>query len=141
MAAVDALQSAPSKPARNPAAEPGSIEFVWRILRLLNVFRLGLGVLLLGAFYLLPEPRIIGESSPVLALAAILGMVAFSAVNLWLLREHQLSVSAQAYVQLAVDLAAISTLMHASGGVSSGVGGLLIISVGALIVFSPGRVR
>jgi two-component system sensor histidine kinase PilS (NtrC family) len=132
MAAVDALQSVPPKPARNPAAEPGSTEFVWRILRLLNVFRLGLGVLLLGAFYLLPEPRIIGESSPALALAAILAMVALSAVNLWLLREHRLSVSAQAFVQLVVDLAAISTLMHASGGVSSGVGGLLIISVGAL---------
>lgn len=132
MAAVDAVQSVPARPARNPAGVPGSAEFVWRVLWLLNLFRLGLGTVLLGAFYLLPDPRIVGESNPRLALAAMAVMISFSIVNLWLLGERKLSASIQGYLQLTLDLAAIVLLMHASGGISSGVGGLLIVSVGAL---------
>jgi two-component system sensor histidine kinase PilS (NtrC family) len=102
------------------------------VLWLLNLFRLGLGALLLGVFFLVIDPHIVGESSPQLALMAMLTMIGFSVANSWLLRERKLSAPAQGYLQLGVDLATIAVLMHASGGVSSGVGGLLIVSVGAL---------
>jgi len=132
MSAVDALQSAPARAVRSPATVLGSADFVWRVLALLNFFRLGLGILLLGAFLLVLDPRIIGDTSPLLALAAMATMIGFSIVNIWLLGQRKLPAPAQTFLQLTVDLATITTLMHASGGVSSGVGGLLIVSVGAL---------
>ena len=132
MAAVDVLQSVPPKAERGSATVPGSAEFTWRVLWLLNLFRLGLGAVLLGVFFLAVDPRIVGESKPPLAIAAMLSMIGFSIVNSWLLRERLLSAPAQGFLQLALDLATITVLMHASGGVSSGVGGLLIVSVGAL---------
>jgi len=132
MAAVDLPQSEPRTTARGPATVPGSVDFVWRVLWLLNLFRLGLGVVLLGVFFLVIDPHIVGESNPQLALAAMLTMISFSVANSWLLRERKLGSSAQVYLQLGLDLAAITVLMHASGGISSGVGGLLVVSVGAL---------
>jgi len=132
MSAVEVLQSAPPKAARSPANVPGSADFAWRVLWLLNLFRLGLGAVLLGVFYLVSDPHIVGETSPRLAVAAMLTMIGFSILNSWLLSERILSAPAQGYLQLGLDLAAIAVLMHASGGVSSGVGGLLIVSVGAL---------
>lgn len=132
MAAVDVIPSVPPKAALGSATAPGSVEFAWRVLWLLNLFRLGLGAVLLGVFVLVIDPHIVGESSPQLAVAAMLTMISFSIVNSWLLRERKLSAPAQGYLQLGLDLATITVLMHASGGVSSGVGGLLIVSVGAL---------
>ncbi len=132
MSAVDALHSLPSKPARSPAAALGSTDFVWRALSLLNLFRLGLGIVLLATFFLVLDPRIVGDTNPRLALGALLSMIGFSLVNLWLVSERKLPAQAQTYLQVALDLATVTTLMHASGGISSGLGGLLIVSVGAL---------
>ena len=75
MSAVEALQSAPQRAARSPAAVLGSANFVWRVLSLLNLFRLGLGIVLLGAFFLVVDPRIIGESNAELALGAMVTMI------------------------------------------------------------------
>ena len=132
MAAVDVIPSGPPKATSPSATILGSEDFAWRVLWLLNLFRLGLGALLLGVFFLVIDPHIVGESIPQLALMAMLTMIGFSVANSWLLRERKLSAPAQGYLQLGVDLATIAVLMHASGGVSSGVGGLLIVSVGAL---------
>jgi two-component system sensor histidine kinase PilS (NtrC family) len=132
MAAVDVIPSGPPKATSPSATILGSEDFAWRVLWLLNLFRLGLGALLLGVFFLVIDPHIVGESIPQLALMAMLTMIGFSVANSWLLRERKLSSPAQGYLQLGVDLATIAVLMHASGGVSSGVGGLLIVSVGAL---------
>ncbi len=132
MAAVDVIASVPPKATGAPATVPGSEDFAWRVLWLLNLFRLGLGAALLAVFFLVIDPRIVGESSPQLAVVAMLTMVGFSLANSWLLHERKLSALAQGYLQLGLDLATIAVLMHASGGVSSGVGGLLIVSVGAL---------
>ncbi|NNC64952.1 MAG: HAMP domain-containing histidine kinase [Gammaproteobacteria bacterium] len=132
MAAVDVIASVPPKATSPSATILGSEDFAWRVLWLLNLFRLGLGVVLLLVFFLVIDPHIVGESSPQLALMAMLTMIGFSVANSWLLRERKLSAPAQGYLQLGVDLATIAVLMHASGGVSSGVGGLLIVSVGAL---------
>lgn len=132
MAAVDVIPSVPPKATGATATVPGSEDFAWRVLWFLNLFRLGLGAALLALFFLVVDPRIVGESSPRLALIAMVTMVGFSIANSWLLRERKLSALAQGYLQLGLDLATITVLMHASGGVSSGIGGLLIVSAGGL---------
>lgn len=133
MSAVDAIDSAPLKAAaRSPAAVLGSADFAWRVLGLLNLFRLALSAMLLAAFFLLRDPAIIGDVSPRLALGAILAMLGFSVADIWLINLRRPSRPAQIFMQVALDLVTITALMHASGGVSSGIGGLLIVSVGVL---------
>lgn len=112
-------------------------QFAWRILMLMNMFRLVLSVLLFAAYWLLRDPWVVGESDPGLALAALLALLTFSSVQLVLLRQRAPSAAVQTYLQFAADLISITLLVHASGGISSGIGGLLIIAVGGPALLVP----
>jgi len=107
-------------------------QFAWRVLILMNLFRLSLSVILFATYQLVRSPRIVGESDPHLALAALGLLFAFSCAEVFLLRARKPSAVAQTYLQFGADLVGITLLMHASGGVSSGMGGLLVVSVGGL---------
>ncbi|HEY5624340.1 MAG TPA: ATP-binding protein, partial [Gammaproteobacteria bacterium] len=139
MSAADTTSTTKLRLGRIVASVPDSEEFAWRVLILLNVFRLTLGSLLLAVFLAVTEPRIIGGTNPTLAWGALIAMLASGIVEIWLLRRRQPSSTAQIYAQLVLDLTIITTLMHASGGVSSGVGGLLVVSVGALALLVAGE--
>ena len=67
MSAVDALETERPKSRAKPAADSATGDFAWRVLILLNLFRLTVGVLLLSVLYLVDEPRIIGETDAQLA--------------------------------------------------------------------------
>lgn len=107
-------------------------EFAWRVLGLLNIFRFTVAAVLLAALFLIRDPRIVGDLKPVLAAASLFGLLTFSIGNQFLLRLRSPDVLAQACTQFSVDLAAIVLLMHASGGIDSGFGNLLIVSIGTL---------
>ncbi len=107
-------------------------DFAWRVLILLNLFRLTVGTLLLTIYYLVDSPRIVGESDPSLAWGALLGMLGIGCIELVLLHRRQPSTTVQTYFQFGGDLVAITLLIHASGGISSGVGGLFVVSIGSL---------
>ena len=139
MSAADATPTARLRLGLIPTSVPDAEEFAWRVLILLNVFRLTLGSLLLAVFLTVTDPLIIGGTNPTLAWSALLTMLAAGALEIWLLRSRRPSPGAQIYGQLALDLTVITALMHASGGVSSGVGGLLVVSVGALALLVPGQ--
>ena len=130
MAAVEALEVDTRKPARN--AVPVDSEFPWRVLALLNVFRLVVALLLLAVFHVTDTPRLIGENEPALALSALLGMLAGGIAMTVCLRRRFPDVTMQALLQFGIDIIAIAFVTHASGGISSGVAGVLVISVGSL---------
>jgi len=132
MSYVDALSTARFRLGRGTAPIPESADFTWRVLILLNVFRLTLGSLLLVVFVSVRDPHIIGGAHPGLAWATLAAMLAAGAAEIWLLRNRSPSAQVQIHLQLALDLIVITGLMHASGGVPSGIGGLLVVSVGAL---------
>ncbi|MDH5216040.1 MAG: ATP-binding protein, partial [Gammaproteobacteria bacterium] len=56
------------------------------------------------------------------------------------IRQRWVTAEPQILAQIAVDIVAIVVLMHASGGISSGLGGLLVVFVGAGSLVLPGRV-
>jgi two-component system sensor histidine kinase PilS (NtrC family) len=131
MSAVDALEIRRTKAARGaPAADAG--DFAWRVLILLNLFRLTIGTVLLVMFYLVERPRIVGETDPNLAWMALLGILGVGCAELALLRRRFPGARVQTYLQFGADLAAIVLLIHASGGISSSLGGILVVSVGTL---------
>lgn len=140
MAAFDSVPAAapPSTaPSRSPAAE--SVDFAWRVLALLNGARLVVGALLLAVFVFVPAPRVIGEASPELAWITLSAMILSAAIETRLLSRRSLGLNVQAYLQVGIDLVTVPLLMHASGGISSGLGGLLVVSVSAISLLVPSR--
>jgi two-component system sensor histidine kinase PilS (NtrC family) len=118
---------------RSRAAILGSTDDLpWRVLKLLNVSRWILGVVLLLAFYGVDDPRIVAATYPSLGFAALLALVAFATIEFTVLRRHVGQTRTHVYVQASIDIALIVVLMHASGGVATGLGELLIISLGSL---------
>jgi two-component system, NtrC family, sensor histidine kinase PilS len=112
-------------------------EFAWRTLRLLNAFRLLYCAFLFALFISPSDPRFVGDAFPELFLAAVLSGFVFAAINDFAVNQHWPSTGGQAFAQGVVDIAVVSTLTWASGGLTSGLGNLLIITVGALAFISP----
>src|SRR5690349_12332277 len=77
MSAVDTVDTQRAKSPSRPAANPSvTIDFAWRVLVLLNLFRLSVGTVLLAIFYLVDSPRIVGETNSELAWWALIGLLA-----------------------------------------------------------------
>ena len=131
MAAVEALEVRRPKAAEGPSS-PDTSDFAWRVLILLNLFRLTIGTVLLIVFYVVERPRIVGDADPNLAWGALLGMLGVGCAELVLLRRRFPGAKVQTYLQFGADLVAIVLLIHASGGISSSLGGILVVSVGTL---------
>jgi two-component system sensor histidine kinase PilS (NtrC family) len=107
-------------------------DFAWRVLRLVNIFRTLVAVFLLAMFLVADEPRLIGDANPDLFFAAALGYFVFGALNDFAVAQRWPSLALQSLAQVICDIAGIMLLVHASGGLDSGLGNLLIVSVGAI---------
>ncbi len=112
-------------------------EPAWRIIRSTNLIRLLIGALLLGAFLGLNDPPVVGTRLPILFGATTAAYLAYSILMTPLIRARWLPVTFQIYQQVIVDIAAVIILMHASGGINSGIGGLLVIFVAAALLARP----
>jgi two-component system sensor histidine kinase PilS (NtrC family) len=123
-----------------PALKPGlldgvrpapSVELPWRVLSLLNVFRLLLPMLLLLVFFFNAPSNSLGAHQPGMFIGIAVAYFAFALVCIQTIQARTLSAEWQAIVQLFVDAIAIGMLIHASGGVSSGLATLLVLPTGA----------
>lgn len=106
-------------------------DLAWRVLGTLNAFRILIVVALLVLFFAGGESRIFGHQYPTvfwITAAGYLGVAILFAISL---QQRWLAASVQAVSESLVDIVAIVILMHASGGISSGLGGLLIVFIGA----------
>jgi two-component system, NtrC family, sensor histidine kinase PilS len=112
----------------------------WRVLATLNAFRLLIAVALLALFIVSSEPRVFGDQYPVTFWVSAASYLAFAIGTAISLRQRWLSAAIQGAIQSLVDIGAIVLLMHASGGISSGLGGLLVVFIGAGSLVMPARV-
>jgi two-component system sensor histidine kinase PilS (NtrC family) len=116
------------------AEEP---DLTWRVLSTLNAFRALIAVALLTLFFTGGEQRIFGDQYPTLFWITATAYLAFAIGTAVSIRQRWLGADMQAIGQSLVDIAAIVALTHASGGISSGLGGLLIVFVGAAGLVLP----
>lgn len=115
-------------------------DLTWRALRTLNLFRLLTAALLLTLFVAFSgDARVFGERFPALFSAAAAGWLVFAAFCWLAIRQHWVQARLIAVALVAIDIAVILGLMHASGGISSGLGGLLVVFVGAGSLVLPPR--
>jgi len=103
----------------------------WRVLITLNVFRLLVAATLLGLFFTGGDPYIFGDQYPRLFATTATIYLLFAIVFSSALRQRWARASAQAVALILVDIVAVVVLIHTSGGIGSGLGGLLIVFVGA----------
>jgi two-component system sensor histidine kinase PilS (NtrC family) len=101
----------------------------WRALLLFLLYRFTLGLALGFSFFTKTGPGHLGSSSSTLfGTVIVLYLVLVTASGL-LLRVRWPSAQQQAQLSLFVDILVITLLMHSSGGLSSGLGLLIAVSI------------
>jgi two-component system sensor histidine kinase PilS (NtrC family) len=103
----------------------------WRVLGLLNLYRVLVPLVLLG-LYSLGGARGIGVTSPQVFFTAAIFYLCFGLGNVIVVRRRLASVFVQTIFQASVDLVVSFLLLHAWGGVASGLGLLFLLPVGGL---------
>ncbi len=106
-------------------------DLTWRVLVTLNTFRLLIALSLLGLFFARSDPRIFGHAYPILFAATATGYFVFAVFSAISLRQRWVALGTLGTTQVLVDIVVVVVLMHASGGITSGLGGLLVVFVGA----------
>jgi two-component system sensor histidine kinase PilS (NtrC family) len=110
----------------------------WRPLRLLNLYRM----ILAGLFLVLSANNIqpLAEHNPELfqytAFSYLIAGILFS----FAIHNQWLRFSIQLPLHFTADLVAITLLMHASGGITSGLGMLLVVSVAVTSMLTSRRI-
>ena len=110
---------------------PVDADLPWRVLSLLNVYRLLLPMLLLLVFFFDAPTRSVGSQQPGLLLATAVAYFTFALLCIQSIARRTPSSTWQAMIQLAVDAVAMAMFIHSSGGVASGLGTLLVLPAGA----------
>jgi two-component system sensor histidine kinase PilS (NtrC family) len=112
----------------HPAA---SSDLAWRVIGLLNIFRLLVPMVLILVFFFNAPDRSVGTVHPGLFLGICVAWFTFGLVCVQPIQRRWPSAQWMALFPLGVDILAIVLLIHASGGVGSGLATLLVLPVGA----------
>jgi len=100
--------------------------------RLFNQYRLFLITALAAVFYLSPAQSILGQRDALLFEVSLLGYLVTALGFIYLQTISWPSTQTRLYLQHYLDIAFICLMMYASGGVQSGFGTLLIITIALL---------
>lgn len=131
----------PPQPQEAQPANPDSQ--TWRPLRLLNLYRLMLAglfaALALGPIELDPLGKFAPGLFTTAAVLYLAGAIASSFTIAWR-RPH---FTLQVYLQVVLDIVALTLIMHASGGVKSGIGMLLLVAIigGSILLAGQAALR
>lgn len=111
----------------------------WRIMRFLTLYRIVIALIFVFLIYSghLPDP--LGKVYPSLfnALLFLYAIISLLAIYPLLLRTPDYTW--QVYTHTTIDIVLFTLMMHASGGISSGVGMLLVVSIANASMLLAGR--
>jgi two-component system sensor histidine kinase PilS (NtrC family) len=111
---------------------PAQAELAWRVLGLLNLFRLLVPLVLASLHYFLPETTSVGWADPRLFQVVVAAYFVSGIVMIAAIKRRWPGLQQQAWIHIAVDAAAVTLLLYTSGGVGSGLGMLLVIPVASV---------
>ena len=120
--------------ASNPRPSPPEsipTDLPWRVIGLLNIYRLLVPMVLLMVFFFGAPTRSVGTLSPGLFLGMCVAHFSFGLVSIYAIQKRWPPARWLALFQLAVDTVVITLQLHASGGMDSGLATLLILPAGA----------
>ena len=125
------------EPLDRPRISP-KLAFNWRVLGILNLYRVLVPLVLLS-LYSLGGSRGIAVESPQLFFAVAIFYLCFGLFSVVLVRRRLASVRIQTILQATIDITSLMLLLHACGGITSGLGLLLLVPVGSLAFLLPPR--
>ncbi|RKZ98115.1 MAG: sensor histidine kinase [Gammaproteobacteria bacterium] len=111
----------------------------WRELTIFSAYRLFLAVMLFCVFFLNLPPEFLGEENPSLYSSTSLFYLLTAMVLMLFTSKHWGEFETQTKIQLIIDIAVITLIIHASGGLKTGLGSLLVVVVVAGGALMPGR--
>ncbi|MFT3906007.1 MAG: HAMP domain-containing sensor histidine kinase [Steroidobacteraceae bacterium] len=120
-------------------AELARPDLATRIIGLTNLYRLLAGTLLFTVHLATRPSALFGAAQPDIFLLACVTYLILGLLLTLAGRSHWPSRRTLIFSHTLIDTAAIATLMFTSGGVSSGLGILLVIPVGAMALLGEGR--
>jgi two-component system sensor histidine kinase PilS (NtrC family) len=103
----------------------------WEPLLLYASYRVLLAGLFAGLYFSRLGPSLLGSFDPTLFALCSIGYLVVAALGLALVTRRKPDFGIQVTLLLLIDIAALTLLMHASGGLPSGLGTLLAIPVAA----------
>src|SRR3984885_2662935 len=110
----------------------------WRVLGILNLYRVLVPLVLLGLYWL-GGSRGLPVESPRLFSGTALAYLCYGFASIILVRTRLVGASIQTILQATIDIACLMLLLHSCGGISSGLGLLLLLPVGGLAFLLPPR--
>ncbi len=128
--------------ARRPARSRLIVEAddtTWRTLSVLCAYRVVLAILVGGAFVFLNRFFNLGIVTPSAVVPTVVSYTIASLILLVPARLREPSLTLQVTAGIIVDVVAIVMLMYASGGVRSGLGVILLVSLAAAGLITRGR--
>jgi two-component system sensor histidine kinase PilS (NtrC family) len=121
------------------AAPPAPTDLAWRVIGLVNLYRLLVPPTLYALHLFFGSATPIGATYPELFLWACLVYFATGIAIVVGGRRLMPNLRATTFVHAMVDAVAISLLLFASGGVSGGLGILFVVPVGAMALLADSR--
>ena len=133
-----AISTETDRPVLNPDQQNRS----WQYLRLFNYYRSALALLMLTLYMNGWTEQFIraADYHPQLFYWASIGYITASLIFMLGLYLHKPGLDTQVVSQVCIDVIFIIALMHASGGIRSGLGMLLIINISLSSIFLTRRV-
>lgn len=129
-------QPSPELLPAHPTDKPDSY---WRSLHYFNLYRLIIGGVFLAIFLLFGRPEPFGSDNPTFFLIFSMAYVAFGVLFILTISTRRPRFSLQLSFQIMVDIICIVALMSASGGIASGLGILLVVSIASSGLIGRGR--
>ena len=123
----------------HPAADFPTVDF-WRSLRYFNYYRLTLAIIFVVVGGIFGSSLSLGPHNWRTFFAASLLYAAAAAFSLVLLRLQWPRFAWQLAGQVIIDIVGLTALSHASGGIQSSIGLLLLVSLAAAGLISRGRI-
>ncbi|EIJ42744.1 histidine kinase [Beggiatoa alba B18LD] len=111
----------------------------WTALYLFNFYRLIIALLFVITFITDSAPSFLGRYDEPLFLIVAWVYLGFALTCIFMTDYRYPSFNLQVLGQIPIDILLITLLMHTSGGVSSGMGMLLVVSVAGGSLLSEGR--
>jgi two-component system, NtrC family, sensor histidine kinase PilS len=107
-----------------------STNLAWRVLALVNLFRL-LVPLLLAVLFLTISPSPVGQMRPAIFMGAAGAYFLFAIGSIPSIKNRRPVIEIQTIIGACVDVLGIALLTYSSGGMNSGLAALLVLPIGA----------
>ena len=132
-----------AKRVRAPATGAGqrpSVDTIWHLLTLFSRYRVVIAVILALMYWGFQRFQVLSPQAPVLAGWTLLIYFFAAAATMAAARWRFPAAAYHLTGQVVLDVIAMTLLMHASGGVKSGIGLLLLVSLAAAGLVARGRI-